>query len=202
MSPIGNSSQITYTGESMNNMMPVAVSAASFVSIDSWKQERDFWLKATGQIGKRFNQFVRNSIRFFYENGNHNVVIVNGLLLIAHQSTMMNKQRLAAYLQACIPHELKDAGSKTKVPSFGKKIEGAQYDFPAVVEFLSKHLEWNSYGKEPTPAQFSLEIVATNAAKAAVKNNINMTEFLEKMQEKYLAAASTAAAKRAAKASK
>lgn len=173
-----------------------------FASIEVWKKERDEIAKEVGQAGRRFNEFVRKTVRYFYCGGNHQVALVNSLLLIAHNSKMANKQRLAAYLMQCIPHKLNDRASKDKAPSFGAKLPDSQYDWPKVEQFLAVNLEWNKFGKEPDPRAYSLQLSAASAAKAALKNGVKLADLTGAIISAYADAAAEKAKKAAGKASR
>lgn len=194
-----NTNPMITFGMANNVALPIKPTSP-FSSMEEWKKERDDLLMLTGQVGKRFNQFVRNTVRYFYFGGDHNVVLVNGLLLIAHQSKMANKQRLAAYLADCIPHKLHKGGQKDEAPRFGKR-EG-EYDWPAVDLFLRNNLEWNQYGKEPDPKQFQVSKYMDNVLKVLHKEKVNVKTFIADMMMKEAEHTAKQAAKRAAGASR
>lgn len=181
---------------------PMPTAASAFASMDQWKKERDQFAKEIGQIGKRFNQFVRDTIRYFYVGGGNNVVLVNGLLQIAHNSRMANKQRLAAYLMEVIPHDLHDKASKDKAPRFGAKSKDAVYDFAQVEAFLRVNLEWNKYGKESTPEAFKVDSYLKNVLATLRRNKVDTRDAIGKLLTAAIEAEAKDAAKKAAGASR
>lgn len=159
-----------------------------------FKAKRDYLFKATGQAGKQFNTFVRATVRYFYHEGNHNVVLINDLLKVAFQSRMANFARLGAYLKQCIPHDYHNDGIKGKCPMFGARKAKVDYNWPEVEEFLKYHLEWNSYGKENKAADFDVKKYLNNVVNMLKQNNVPVAQFctdlLAKDLEKRAAGAS------------
>lgn len=113
--------------------------------LPDYQAKRDM-LKTAGQMMESsFNDFVKASVRYFMDAGNHQVAILNGLMQIAHVSGM-EEAKLAAYLKKAIPHKYVEA-TKNKAGQFGAKKENEAYDAMATETFLRENPQWHKWGK-------------------------------------------------------
>ncbi len=163
------------------------------LNANTFKDERNLMLKVTGQAGKQFNQFVRDSIYFFYHEGNHNVTIVNEVLRVAYLSKGINYSRLLAFLAEVIPHKATDAkrgkdksgGSVNIPPRFAEKKKDADYDWNKALDFLRSNLSWAEYGREVSHRAFSVDKSAHAVVLQLIRNGVTVDEFVNKLKADY-----------------
>ena len=134
-------------------------------------------LQQTGKAGANFERFISASIVWFYGESDHNINVINDLLVIAENSHGYNVQRLASYLKRIIPHAYIEATNKRKA-HFDTKPKGKKYPTnDKVLRFLALNPEWNKTGASKTAADYDeTKHVASVIAKIA-KNNGNVLDF-------------------------
>ncbi len=67
---------------------------------------------------EEFSSLAREIVEFYYNEGNQQINLINSLIYAAHETHGINTQKLIAWLEPLIPHELID---NTTPKKFGKK---------------------------------------------------------------------------------
>ncbi len=169
-------------------------------NMNTWKNERNRLMKLTGQTGKEFNQFVKDSVVFFLTDANYSIQVINDLIKIAYQSKGMNHARLINYLDNLVPFER--AKDEKGVLLYTRKKKDSKFldEFEARAWMISNK-DWYQYGKELTPEAFNLHASLAKVLKLAIKNgktiediqkevNAVLPEVMQEVNDKKAAKAS------------
>ena len=118
------------------------------------KIARNELLKRGGQYKKDFADFAMASVKFFFNEGNHQINIINDLLAIAANGSAKDVGTMADWLAMMIPHKLErvkgqevqfDTLKNTVSFRFGKKE--SKYDNVTSLIFVNNNPKWYLYGK-------------------------------------------------------
>ena len=160
-----------------HSMHPQVNDYAIITSKSDQRTKRNEIMRSTGKAGKDFEVFVSASINWFYGESDHNINVINDLLVIATQSKGYNVQRLASYLKRIIPHTLLDGG-KDLTTRFDRKIEGRKYPkADKVAAFLTSNPSWSKTGKSKKAADYDQAKYINSVLAKIEKNGGNVIDF-------------------------
>lgn len=140
------------------------------------KLKRNSLSQRMGSVSRDFNDFVKASILFFYQDGNKQINIINDVILIAHHSKgAVEEARLCDYLNQVIPHKLDE--SEDEANCYGAKLQSKQYlTLEGLVAFLGKHGNWAKFRKPKKVEDFDGE----GAFSAYLKRGRRLADKLNK----------------------
>jgi hypothetical protein len=170
-------------------------------NMTTWKNERNRLLKLTGQTGKEFNQFVKDSVIFFLTDANYSIQVINDLIKIAYQSKGMNHARLINYLDNLVPFER--AKTKDGILNYTRKKKDSVFKTEHEARaWMIQNKDWYQYGKEIVPEAFNLHTSLAKVLKLALKNGKTVEDIQKEVDLVLPEVKAEIAAKKSAGASK
>lgn len=168
---------INNLGDVMKNLYSVS-DYQTIENADDRKDKRNQLARTMATDAKKFNNFVKASVQFFYGESDNHINVINDLLRMATVARGMNAGRLASYLKKIVPHKLEESTKHGEAPKFGKKLDKKDYpNQDEVIAFLMDNPYWYQHGKVDKASSFDEVAYLKTVISKLKTNKVDLAKF-------------------------